>query len=250
MTAFPLAGSIFVTTLGGIWLGALLRGVLPKHHLNDSAKEVVRDCVRLIATIVALVLGLLIGASRASFDTQSTQVNQITANLILLDSLLAQYGADALPIRQHMRRAVGPFADRLWREKQVTSIGPFQANRGYPEALRADGRPKVTAITGRASQQRHCAGPVPAFHRERKSDPDPFFGNFGFLASDCIRQLQPILASEYDPLHLLVVIRLLGGVRHLPRSRIKSPLQWNNDAFKRPSPECVGCDLILPPRAL
>src|SRR5689334_4509823 len=128
MTAFPLAGSIFVTTLGGIWLGALLRGALPKDHLNDSAKEVVRDCVRLIATIAALVLGLLIGASRASFDTQSTQVNQITANLILLDSILGQYGAEALPIRQHMRRAVGPFAERLWREKQVTSNGPFEAS--------------------------------------------------------------------------------------------------------------------------
>jgi hypothetical protein len=128
MNAFSLAGSIFVTTLGGIWLGALLRGALPKHHLNDSAKEVVRDCVRLIATIAALVLGLLIGASRASFETQSTQVNQITANLILLDSILSQYGAEALPIRQHMRRTVGPFADRLWREKQVTSNGPFQAS--------------------------------------------------------------------------------------------------------------------------
>ena len=109
---------IFMLTLGGILLGTLLRRALPSHHLNDQAKDVVKDCVRLIATIAALVLGLLIGAARGSFDTQSTQVKQITANLILLDSILGQYGADALPIREHMRSAVGPFADRLWREKK------------------------------------------------------------------------------------------------------------------------------------
>src|SRR3954452_8753826 len=50
------------------------------------------------------------------------------ANLILLDSILGQYGADARPIREHMRSAVGPFADRLWREKEVTAIGPFHAS--------------------------------------------------------------------------------------------------------------------------
>jgi hypothetical protein len=80
MSALTLAGVIFVMTLGGISLGTLLRRTLPGDHLNEQAKDVVRDCVRLIATIAALVLGLLIGASRASFDTQSTQVKQITAN--------------------------------------------------------------------------------------------------------------------------------------------------------------------------
>jgi hypothetical protein len=128
MSALTLAGVIFVMTLGGISLGTLLRRTLPSHHLNDQAKDVVRDCVRLIATIAALVLGLLIGAARGSFDTQSTQVKQITANLILLDSILAQYGSEALPIREHMRMAIGPFADRLWREKETAAIVPFEAN--------------------------------------------------------------------------------------------------------------------------
>ena len=130
MSALTLAGIIFIMTLGGISLGALLRRTLPADHLNDQAKEAVKDCVRLIATIAALVLGLLIGDARGSFDTQNTQVKQITANLILLDSILAQYGPEALPIREHMRKVVGPFADRLWREKEVTAIGPFEASAG------------------------------------------------------------------------------------------------------------------------
>ena len=102
--------------------------MLPRHHLNEHAKDVVRLGVGLIATIAALVLGLLIAAAKGSFDTQTTQVKQITANLILLDNILAQYGPEARPVRQQMRNAVGPFADRLWREKQVVTTGPFEPN--------------------------------------------------------------------------------------------------------------------------
>src|SRR5436190_8620919 len=128
MSALPVSAIIFILTAGGILLGALLRRTLPKHHLNEHAKDVVRLGVGLIAAIAALVLGLLIGAAKSSFETQNTQVKQITANLILLDSILAQYGPEALPIRQHMRKAVGPFADRLWHEKQVAKTGPFETD--------------------------------------------------------------------------------------------------------------------------
>jgi hypothetical protein len=133
MSAYILAGTIFGTTLGGIWLGTLLRRTLPRHHLNEHAKDVVRLGVGLIAAIAALVLSLLIGAAKGSFDTQTTQVKQITANLILLDNILSQYGPEARPIRQHIRNAVGPFADRLWREKQEPSTGPFQQNPAEDE---------------------------------------------------------------------------------------------------------------------
>lgn len=128
MSAIIPAGIIFILTLGGIWLGTLLRRTLPKHHLNENAKDVVRLGVGLIATMAALVLGLLIGAAKGSFDTQTTQLKQITANLILLDNILAQYGPEARSIREQMRNAIGPFADRLWREKEATTSGPFEAD--------------------------------------------------------------------------------------------------------------------------
>ena len=69
MSAFTLSGIIFVLTLGGIWLGTLLRRTLPRHHLNEHAKDVVRLGVGLIATIAASALGLLIGAPKGSLDT-------------------------------------------------------------------------------------------------------------------------------------------------------------------------------------
>ena len=128
MSALILSGIIFVLTLCGIFLGTLLRRALPKHHLNSHAKDAVRLGAGLTATIAALVLGLLIAAAKGSFDTQTSQVRQITANLILLDNILAQYGRETRAIRQQIRRTIDPFADGLWREKEAGTTGPVETN--------------------------------------------------------------------------------------------------------------------------
>jgi hypothetical protein len=128
MSSAVLSCLIFVLTLGGIVLGALLRTTLPQHHLSKDSQDVVRLGVGLIATIAALVLGLLIAAAKGSFDTQSGQVRQITADIILLDRLLEQYGPEALPIRSQMRSVIRPFADRLWHEKATATAAPFETD--------------------------------------------------------------------------------------------------------------------------
>jgi Protein of unknown function (DUF4239) len=128
MSALAQSILIFASTLGGICLGTLLRRALPEKHLTKDSRDVVRLGVGLIATIAALVLGLLITAAKSSFDTQSTQVKQITADFILLDNLLAQYGSEARPIREQMRGAIAPFADRLWGEKKEGATGQFEVN--------------------------------------------------------------------------------------------------------------------------
>jgi hypothetical protein len=128
MSALTLSGIIFALTLGGIFLGTLLRRALPKHHLNSHAKDAVRLGAGLTATIAALVLGLLIAAAKGSFDTQTSQVRQITANLILLDNILAQYGPETRVIRGQIRTTIDPFADGLWREKKAGTTRPVETN--------------------------------------------------------------------------------------------------------------------------
>jgi hypothetical protein len=123
----PLALSciIFALTLGGIILGVLLRRALPKHHLSKDSQDVVRLGVGLVATLAALVLGLLIAAAKGSYDTQSGQVRQITADLIMLDDVLSLYGPETQPIRAEMRVAIGPLVDRIWSEKKANRITTF-----------------------------------------------------------------------------------------------------------------------------
>jgi hypothetical protein len=87
---------------------------------------VVRLGTGLIGTIAALVLGLLIASAKSSYDTQSTQIKQMTANIVLLDNLLAECGPETGDIRNLMRRSVVTLADRMWHEN---SSGAAKAAR-------------------------------------------------------------------------------------------------------------------------
>jgi hypothetical protein len=107
----------------------LLRNRVPDHHLGSDAKDVVRLGAGLIGTIAALVLGLLIASAKSSFDAQSTQVKQLTADVILLDQLLAQYGPEAATVRKLLRGAVDAVADRIWQENSSVAArkAPYEA---------------------------------------------------------------------------------------------------------------------------
>src|SRR5260370_28483417 len=123
MNAMALSCITFVCISGGALLGMFL----PGHHLSTDDKDVVRLGTGLIGTIAALVLGLLIASAKGSYDTQSTQVTQMTSNVVLLDNLLAQYGPETNDVRNLLRRSVAVLADRMWREKR-TETSPFETS--------------------------------------------------------------------------------------------------------------------------
>jgi len=135
MSALLISLIAFVIILAGAFAGVLLRGALPDHHLADDAKDVVRLGTGLVATLAALVLGLLIASAKSSYDTQTAQVQHLTADVVLLDQLLAQYGPEARPIRELMRHAVGPLVDRLWRENSAASNASFAAGAVAEDAF-------------------------------------------------------------------------------------------------------------------
>jgi len=126
MSPIALSCVAFVSISGG----ALAALFLPGHRLSADAKDVVKLGTGLIGTIAALVLGLLIASAKNSYDTQSTQIRQITANVVLLDNLLAQYGPEAVELRNLLRRGIVTLADRLWLENSSVAAKPtpFEAS--------------------------------------------------------------------------------------------------------------------------
>jgi hypothetical protein len=130
MSPLTMSLIVFACIAGGALLGMFLRSTLPGHHLSADAKDVVRLGTGLIGTIAALVLGLLIASAKNSFDTQSTQIRQLTANIILLDGLLAQYGPETRTVRDLLRRGIVTMTERIWRENtsDLTKATPFAAS--------------------------------------------------------------------------------------------------------------------------
>ncbi len=112
----PLAVSsmIFVCTFAAAVSGMVLRKKLPGDHLSEDSKEVIKLVMGLIATMAALVLGLLIASANSSYETQGGELQQVSASIVELDGILAQYGAEANESRHRLRAAVSAADDKIW----------------------------------------------------------------------------------------------------------------------------------------
>jgi hypothetical protein len=114
MSALLIAVIVLACIFGGALLGMFLRRVLPAHHLSDESKDVVRLGTGLVATMAALVLGLLVASAKGSYDTQRDGLDEIAANIAMLDIVLRQYGPPAEEPRVSLRRIVAGAMARLW----------------------------------------------------------------------------------------------------------------------------------------
>jgi hypothetical protein len=114
MLSLWIAGIAFVCVFGGALLGLFLRTRLPEGHLGAQTHDVVKLGVALIATMAALVLGLLIASAKSNYDTRSNQLLQVSANIILLDRVLALYGPETAEARARLQRSVTAVMAQFW----------------------------------------------------------------------------------------------------------------------------------------
>ncbi|HEX7970536.1 MAG TPA: hypothetical protein VF502_20120 [Stellaceae bacterium] len=114
MSPMTIAGIVLGVIFLGALLGVVLRANLPGHHVEESSKDSVRLVMGLIATMSALVLGLLIASAKSSYDTQSGELVHLAADVIQLDRILAHYGPESLPARARFRDTVERSIDRIW----------------------------------------------------------------------------------------------------------------------------------------
>jgi uncharacterized membrane protein YbhN (UPF0104 family) len=92
----------------------LLHGRLPDTHLEGDSKDVIKLVMGLIGTMAALILGLLIASANSNYNAQSSELQSLSANAVLLDRLLLSYGPEAKGARERLRDAVTAAHDRIW----------------------------------------------------------------------------------------------------------------------------------------
>jgi hypothetical protein len=139
MSSLAIAAIVFACVFGAALGGIVIAGVLPENHLTSDSKDVVKLAMGLIATMAALVLGLLTGSAKSAFDTQNAEVKDIAANVIVLDRTLAHYGPETKEIRDAMRTAVARSVARLWPEEEPTAESAA-APSGGPDSTSAGER--------------------------------------------------------------------------------------------------------------
>jgi hypothetical protein len=149
MSSIAISGVVFACVFGGALLGAFLRAVLPEHHLNEETKDIMKVGTGLIATMAALVLGLLIASAKSSFDAERSEFVQMSANVVVLDRVLARYGPETKEARDLLRSALVRALDQIWPKD---SSHPAQLD---PMAARAEGvYYKIQELSPRNEAQR------------------------------------------------------------------------------------------------
>src|SRR5436189_3134556 len=115
---------IFGCVVGAVLMGRALSRRLPKDHLSTDTKETVKLSMGLLATMSALLLGLLVASAKASYDNARSDVIQMAAKVVFLDRVLTGYGPEAAEARARLRDAIEHTADR----NQQTAKGNTPAN--------------------------------------------------------------------------------------------------------------------------
>ncbi|MFL9929135.1 hypothetical protein P0D88_07705 [Paraburkholderia sp. RL18-103-BIB-C] len=129
MHHFVIAFIVFCCVFGSAVFGLCLRAILPERHLSEESIGVVKLTTGLIATMAALVLGLLISSAKSSLDTVNGELVHNAANVVQLDRVLAKFGPDTQEVRGLLKLTYG-------MSIQILSSGdPAQLARlGSPEA--------------------------------------------------------------------------------------------------------------------
>jgi len=123
-----VAGFIF----GGALLGLFLQRLLPSHHLGKDSHEIVKLGAGMIATLTALVLGLLVSSAKGTFDTTTSGIVQSGAKIIFLDRTLSAYGPETKASREQLRRTVAAGIETIWPAEKtgVSGLSVFERARG------------------------------------------------------------------------------------------------------------------------
>ncbi len=114
MTTTLTAVIVFGCLVGAVLLGRALRRVLPEEHLTADSRDTIKLAMGLVATMAALVLGLLVSSAKGSYDAERNEVIQMAAKVAFFDRVLTNYGPEAAGARAGFHEVVKDAVRQMW----------------------------------------------------------------------------------------------------------------------------------------
>ena len=235
---------VFACIFGGALCGIFLHAVLPEHHRSAESKDIVKLGMGLVATMAALVLGLLVASAKGSYDAQSSE---LIAN-----------------VRQYRLARPGPGSLRAGDEGSARSAARLRSPRARSDVVKRQYKrcAKGVAVCRERNSLRQDAETVAKErHTTRASRPgveyrdgsrknalaDVRTGNdFGFpavtdragsLAHGYFHQFRSLRSSQRDRGRQLVCLRAVGFRRNLFDPGDVRPLRRIDS--RSPAPRCA-----------
>ncbi|MGL5016774.1 MAG: hypothetical protein ACRDBP_01460 [Luteolibacter sp.] len=117
MHSLLITSILFAALVAAVLLGRRVRKHLPEDHLSADSKDAVKLAMGLIATMTALLLGLLVSSAKGTYDTQRTQIIVMASKVAFMDRVLHAYGPEAAGARAAMVAAVADAIHRMWPDE-------------------------------------------------------------------------------------------------------------------------------------
>jgi len=105
---------VFGCLVAAVLVGRAIRTLLPDEHVTSDSRDAIKLAMGLVATMSALVLGLLVSSAKGSYDTERNEVIQMAAKVAFLDRVLAVYGPEAAEARTRFHEAVREAVMAMW----------------------------------------------------------------------------------------------------------------------------------------
>jgi hypothetical protein len=150
MSALTIGAIVFACVFAGALFGMFLGRVLPKEHLSPDAKDVIKVSMAMIATLAALVLGLLTASAKSSLDDKEGEVKNWAAQIVLLDRTLAEYGPETAGVRDLIKQTLAARISQIWPEQGTALTFDAVARGGGVE----DVQRKLLELTPQTDAQR------------------------------------------------------------------------------------------------
>lgn len=119
---FAVASVVFACVLAGAMAGAVLRHLLPREHMDESSRQIVMVAIGLVATLAALVLGLLVASAKHEFDARNDEIKLSATRLVELDRVLRQYGPEADGARELLQAMTVHRIAHTWPDQRAAGI--------------------------------------------------------------------------------------------------------------------------------
>ena len=151
MTSVSAAVVSGACIFGGALLGMVLGKVVPPEHLSSDSRDAIKIGAGMISLMAALVLGLLVSSAKNNFDATNAAITQGSARVILLDRVLARYGAESEDVRRDLRSGVETNIAMLWPDERSADSGlvALEHSTAMERVLE-----KIRGLTPRSDAQR------------------------------------------------------------------------------------------------
>jgi len=120
MNATLTAGMVAASLLAAVLVGRYLRRLLPEAHRSAETRDTVKLAMGLVATMTALLLGLLVSSAKSSYDATRGQVIHMAARVAYLDRVLLAYGPEAADARSRLRVTTEGAIRKIWPDEKGT----------------------------------------------------------------------------------------------------------------------------------